>query len=340
MFKYNYYLAVVGAAIFCFAGCDQQKFSPEAAEKHYVSSQLLAEEGQLGQALAELTRAIDACPDMAVAHSAVGDIHRRQGHLELARRAYVISCRINPYAFRPHYRLGVTYQDLSELRDNLARSREYVSKAVSIYLRAVTLDPKDYDTNLNLSVCYFELDNLPLAEQYCRAAIECNDLDREAHVNLGIILDAQNKHYDAISVYLRALEFEGDKYYILMDLAGVYVRQKRLAAAIKYYGEAARAQPDNPRPLEKTGQCHLMLKQYLEAMEVFERVKKLDPKRAQAHHGIGAVYMSMFLKNPENTSLRDQALDAWNRSLELQPNQPDLKRLVKKYTPVPSPTGL
>ena len=33
---------------------------------------------------------------------------------------------------------------------------------------------------------------------------------------------------------------------------------------------------------------------------------------------------------------RDRAMDAWNRSLELDSNQPDLLRLVRKYTPAPT----
>jgi len=37
--------------------------------------------------------------------------------------------------------------------------------------------------------------------------------------------------------------------------------------------------------------------------------------------------------NQSKTDLRSRALDSWNASLEIDPNQKDLIRLIRKYTP-------
>jgi hypothetical protein len=48
---------------------------------------------------------------------------------------------------------------------------------------------------------------------------------------------------------------------------------------------------------------------------------------------MGVVQMTEFILDPARTDRRDRALEAWERSLELDPNQPDLVRLVSKYAP-------
>ena len=95
------------------SGCEVAPFKKLAID-HYVRSQLLAEEGRLDEALAELAKAVRNDPSLSVAHAAMGDIHRGRSSHELARRSYAAACETNPYAFRPHYNLGVTYQMLAE----------------------------------------------------------------------------------------------------------------------------------------------------------------------------------------------------------------------------------
>jgi hypothetical protein len=51
--------------------------------------------------------------------------------------------------------------------------------------------------------------------------------------------------------------------------------------------------------------------------------------------------MTQFLMDNTRTDLREKALGEWTRSLELEPNQPDLVRLIEKYSPrIPPPPPL
>ena len=86
--------------------------------------------------------------------------------------------------------------------------------------------------------------------------------------------------------------------------------------------------------LRKTAhESALQLRQYGDALAAFEKAAVADPASAAAYRGIGATCMGQYILDRTKVELRDKALDAWNRSLELQSDQKDLLRLVEKYRP-------
>ncbi|GAG41736.1 unnamed protein product, partial [marine sediment metagenome] len=103
------FVLATGAAL---AGCETG--SAGAGIEHYVAGRLAMEKENYEAALAELEKAIRADPKLSIAHTAIGDVYRKQGHNQLAGSAYTRACRANPYAFLPHYNLGVTLQLLAE----------------------------------------------------------------------------------------------------------------------------------------------------------------------------------------------------------------------------------
>ncbi len=328
------YIAAAVIAAVSAVGCDMQSApQPKDAIDHYVAGQLLADQGEIDRALAELARAVETDPDLAVAYTAMGDIHRKDGNYEIASRFYQNACQANSYAFRPHYNLGVTYQALSRTAEYLDKAQEYLKKAVSTYLRAIAISPRDFDANLNISACYFELGKFDMAEQYCNTAIEINPQNPQAKSNLGMILDSQGRHYEAIDAYKSSLELNPQQPDILVNLGMTYVQLGRLKSAIGAFKTAARQQPENPQPWVQMGACRYRMGNYDEAEQAYRQAVELDKNNAVAHRGIGVVYMSKFVLEPKKTALRDKAIEAWHRSLEIDPDQDDLVRLVKKYTP-------
>ena len=75
------------------------------------------------------------------------------------------------------------------------------------------------------------------------------------------------------------------------------------------------------------------MKQFDRALEAYEKAIGLDGNIASAHRGVGIVYMTRYVMDGGDPALRDKALEAWNASLEIKPDQENLKRLVEKYTP-------
>jgi len=316
-------------------GCEL--LSPtDAAIEHYVRGQMAMERQDYELALAELAEAVRRDPELSLAHAAIGDIRRKQGNYAGAAAAYVQACRSNPYAFRPHYNLGVTYQFLANAAKTAETAGKFLRKAVVVYLRAVTLKPGDFDANLNLSACYFQEGKYDLAEQYCLAAIRINPKNPFAHSNLGVIYDAQNRPYDAIRAYKASLELDVHQPKLLMNLGSTYLRLRRVKDALRAFELAAKEAPDSSAPWEQIGACYYHQKRWDEALAAYREALRRNPRSAAAHRGVGVVYMTRFVLEGRDPDLREKALDAWNRSLELDSNQPDLLRLVRKYTPAPA----
>ena len=327
-------LLTAAAAMCLTGGCRIGPFADhQAAIDHYVQGRLLAEGGDLDAALAELASAVKANPDLSIAHAAAGDIHRKRGDWKLAQRSYEMSCQANPYAFRPHYNLGLTYQTLANAVHAAKRVQQYLRLAVQVYLRANTIDSEDFETNLNLSACYFRLGKYELAEQFCKAAIALRSDDPHAHSNLGIIYDSQNRLYDAIKEYKASLEIDTHQPKLLLNLGTTYMRQNRLKAAIRAFELASREAPDDPAPWEQIGSCHYRLGEYDKALDAYQNAIVRVETSPVAHRGMGVVYMTQFVLDKSKTEFRDKALAAWHISLEVQPDQEDLHALVRKYAP-------
>jgi Flp pilus assembly protein TadD len=175
-----------------------------------------------------------------------------------------------------------------------------------------------------------------LAEKYCKSAIALDPNRPEAHSNLGIIYDSQGRLYEAIKAYKDSLELNVQQPKLLMNLGGTYMRQGRLGEALQAFRTATQKDPDSTEAWEQMATCQYHRKDYAEAVRAYEKAISLDQTNAAAHRGLGVVYMTQFLMAPAQTDLRDKALAAWHASLELQPDQEDVARLVQKYAPKPA----
>ncbi len=329
-------LTLMGVSAGLVPGCDFQQMhrtDADQAIEHYVRGADLADRGHYELALTELNKAVVQNPSLSVAHVAMGDIHRKRGSHQLAAHSYKRACSANPYSFGPHYKLGVTYQLLADAASSLQELQTYLRDAIGVYLRALTIKPDDFDANLNISACYFQLRKFDLAEHYCKRAIQIQPDSAEAYSNLGIIYDCQNRYYEAINAYNLSLEHDVHQPQVLMNLGSAYQRQGRLKPALRTYEIVAEEKPDWSAPWEQIGACHYQMSEIDKAEAAYTRAIELNERSPVAWRGIGIVHMSRFIKNRDQTTLRDKGLEAWNRSLELNPRQADLIRLVRKYTP-------
>lgn len=328
---------IVLAACVAVVGCKwaRQDLESKQAVKSFVKGQMLAERGEYEAALAELARAARMDPNLSIAHAAIGDIHRNRGDFSLARISYEKACETNPYAFKPHYNLGVVYQSLAAAATKAGQITDLLRRAANVYLRAVALEPEDFDAHLNLSACYYAMGKLPLAEKYCKAAIALEPRRAEAYSNLGIIYDSQGQSYQAIKAYRDSLELDVHQPKLLLNLGAAYVRQGRLKPAAQTLEMATREDPGSAEAWQQLGTCRYHLKQYGPSLDCYRKAIACDPSNAAAHRGMGVVYMTQYVLDREQAELREKALSAWHASLEINPNQRDILSLVRKYTARP-----
>jgi len=314
------------------AGCTTQNRQDQAVE-HYIRGQLLLDQGQTQAALEELAKAVGADPALSVARSAMGDLYRRQGQHELAGRAYEAAVQANPYTFRTQYNLALTYQTLADQAKLAAKVREYLEKAVAVYQRALELQPSDFDSHVNLAVCHFQLGQKDEARQHSQEAVRLDPKSAKARANLGIIYDSEGDLYEAISAYKAAMELRPNDPDLLMKLGQAYIKQGRLRPAISTFEHAGKVAPRESWPWEKLAECNYYAGQYEASLEKYRQAIEVNGHSCVGYRGLGVVYMTQFVKDPQREDLRDKGLEAWHASLEINSNQPDLRRLVEKYSP-------
>jgi len=325
--------AAATVVLVAMAGCTLQTAGrrKQAAVNYYVQSQLQIDEGDDAAALRALLLAIDADPKLSTAHAAIGDIYRKRGDYDSAVIAYERAVDVNAWNFRNHYNCASLHQHLAGAGGGAEATETHLNRAVVLYSRAMVLNDTDYDSPLNLAVCYFQLTDYDSAEIFCRKAIELDDSMPHAYTNLGAVLDRKGKNYEAIEMYNKSLERDSRQPMVLMNLGAAYRRVDKLTSAIRSYQQALELEPGSAEALERLGFCHFFKGDYDTALQFYEAAIQADSRLAVAHRGIGIVYMAQYLKDRRKTELREKAVEHWRISLEIDPNQDTLADLVNKY---------
>jgi tetratricopeptide (TPR) repeat protein len=318
------------------AGCShlttsRQQTRRQVSTAYYQKGQTLMEHGDLAAALEALNKSVKADPQFADAHTALGDIHRKRGEYPQAAQSYRKACELAPYSFRPHYNLGVTYQKLAALARQADQMQQYIRQAVAVYIRAVTIDANSFDAQLNLGACYYQLGQFALAEEHTTQALLLNPKSPRANGNLGIVSEAMGKYEQAIMAYKAALEIDTNQPTVLMNLGRLYMKQGHYRLAMNTFQTATRVDPDNPAPWKQVGLCRFRLQQLDEAVQAFQQAIRLDPENPGAYRGFGVICMYQYLRDRSRNDLKEKAIQAWQFSLQLQPDQADLKKLVDRY---------
>jgi tetratricopeptide (TPR) repeat protein len=109
------------------------------------------------------------------------------------------------------------------------------------------------------------------------------------------------------------------------------VNQERLDVARKTLQTAIQLDPNLSVAHERLGYCHWLENQLTDAAMHYTRAIELDPKNSRAHFGLGGVRMTQYLNDPGLIAFRDEAVEAWHRSLEIDPDQPKVRELIEKY---------
>jgi len=129
-----------------------------------------------------------------------------------------------------------------------------------------------------------------------------------------------------------------------VNLGLVYLRQNRLDLAMESFKQAVKVSPNSSLPWEQMGAVYYKQRNLKSAQGAYERALELNPRSATAHRGLGAVYVGQYLLQPNKEEILTAGMDEWNRSLEMDPNQPELVKLLEKYglresTTEPTPLG-
>ena len=119
----------------------------------------------------------------------------------------------------------------------------------------------------------------------------------------------------SIEYYKQALDKSADDRQIHLKLADMYFWSSKYEQAIKYYSISGIGPEKEEKRFENLGYCYLNTKQYLKAIDVFERLSKKAPEKIDFKIALANVYYSR--------GQIDEALGQFKKIVELEPTNAD-----------------
>ena len=317
-------LAAVAAALLVIqaGGCvkpRQQPAGPKGVHL-YVEGALARESGDREQAVESLETATRANPNLVMARVILGDLYKEDGEFEKAAEQYEALVRLDPYTSSNHYNLGVSYQFLQRLRESLAS-----------YRRAIKLDPRDWKAHMNLGLVYMALGESRPAARHARRGAELNPSSSVAQTNLGVVLDAAGNLGEAQSAYQRSLELNAAHTPTALNLVNNLLAQKKAGQAISVLQQVLRT--EDSAPIRKRyGDALAMADRPDEAVAEYRAALERDTRYFPAMNAIGAVRVAQYNKGLQlDDAKRDEAVNAWRQSLEINPQQPRVRASLGQW---------
>ncbi len=314
----------LGVFLLAFWGCTRPvgpQVDSETANELMLQGQAYLDQGLTDSALAAFGMALEADPGLVDAHMNMGAIYQQHGQLELAGRCYERAVTADPNHFDARYFYGW-----------MQHLQGHIQKAIDSYLRALAIQPDSFDANLNISGAYLQAGKVAEAMPYASLATQLKPDSQTAWANLATAHSLLNQFEDAVRAYHQAMELGDMAPPILMGLANAHVQLGHFEQAIVVLKILTTDRSADAKVYQRLGYAQFKMRRFEDALDSFRASIEIDDQDPAALNGIGVCLMAMYLQEGRGVSdHRDQALDAWRRSLQLRPNQPHIVDLLSRY---------
>lgn len=201
---------------------EQWEKSKSTAQLPAIES--LLEQGKIKKAKIELTRCLQADPELAEAYLLVGRIHFLETHNEMAREAFEQAVTLDPQLDKAWHFLG-----------SLAVLDEDYSRAIEVYQKALELKPSEVDYMLSLSDVYLETEQFDQAEQQLETGLSRFPQNLQLLLSKAQLYQHMDRIDDATRLYEQAQLMHGNKSQILEPCGYAYIAQKEWARAAEKF---------------------------------------------------------------------------------------------------------
>ena len=163
-----------------------------------------------------------------------------------------------------------------------------------------------------IALAHLQLGNSQSAEAFFRQALALNLELAGAHYNLGAILQASDRHEEALEHYQKAVALKPDDFAAHNNLGNALVALNRHGDAIAHYQKALALQPNQPGTHMNLGNALQAAGRNEEAVRAYERALALKPDFAAAWMSLGNSLQAL-----ERT---ETAIEHFERALALAPD--------------------
>ncbi len=233
-----------------FAGCAGSKANiKEEADIHYRLGVVHLNEGNIPEALKELTSAVEKYPDDAQFHNALGLAYFRKGMHEDAIKELKKAAQIDPKFSDAHTNLSAVYLEKREWDMAIAEAMEAVSNIF------YTTPEFAY---FNMARAYYEKGNYPKAEEGFKKGITSNPRYLPSYNSLGLTYMKMNRDREAADAFNMAIKNAPNYIDAHYNLGLVLIKMKDKKGAFNAFQEVIRLAPDSEMGRSARGYTDLL----------------------------------------------------------------------------------
>lgn len=298
---------------------------PHHADALHLLGVVSHQTGQMDQAESLIQNAISINRQVPNFYNSLGNLHCDQKKYEAAIEAYQKAIQLQPRSQDAYLNLGGAYYDLGKLNEakeqfkhairlnkdfadahnnlgNVYKDLQQYDEAVASYKRAARLQ-KDYaEPHFNLGNLYRDQAAPKTgkgAEQLINQAIEAyqkaisaNPQFEAAYVNLGTVLNAQERYEEAIKILQQALSVgTSHNLEVFNNLGNAYKCVQRWGEALTCYQQAVQIKPDFAEGYSNLGTIFKEIGKIPEAITCYQQALRIRPDFLPVHSTLANLFI-------------------------------------------------
>jgi len=274
---------------------------------HTTQSSLLAAEGNIPGAIAELQQAIALSPDRWEGYLSLAFLQLRNNQSDAAEASLKKVTELNPKAMQPHLLLGNYYQ-----------SHNRLPEAEQQFQAAQSLDATSADPRAAMARLYLAEGRKADAEQLLTQTKHDLPNNSEAYRLLGEFYFTSGQVDKATAEYATLYQQHPKDLQLKKNYIELLIQTKRFPEARTLNDEILKANPNDEDALVYQAQMQISSGDVNDAAQKLETVIKNNPKNAEGHYALGVAY--------DKLGYTERAESEWREALRLQPNMLDAAR--------------
>jgi deoxyribonuclease-4 len=283
-----------------------------------------ADRGDYEAALAIFEDVLRENPKLPDAWVGVGDMRMNLQEWEKAEVAYGNASSLDGENFQAHFGRGKALQVLNRLID-----------AIRSYHRALLIRPDDFDANLNMATAYLQLDQPLSAITFAEKSVKLQPESGVARINLGVAYERALRPEDAIVQYEMAAELMEPTPQLLVNLLNAYAQSRRYREAVNAANLLVRVAP-SASSWERLGWAYFRLGDYTRSLDGYRESVRTDGQHWPGWNGVGVNLLNTWLLGERrNATTLEEARAAFRKSLQINPDQVKVQRLLAAYEKAP-----
>lgn len=163
------------------------------------------------------------------------------------------------------------------------------NKGVSLFNRALEIQPQNYYAYLNRGVAFRDLNNPEKAISDFKKCIELDPDNPEAYTQLGFLSSLRGDFKDAIRYYSKSIELDPKDYHVYFYRGVTFSNINNHKNAISDLKKCIELEPYNPGAYFQLGFLSSYRGDFKDAIQHYSKSIELDPKFGSAYGAIGIV---------------------------------------------------